>query len=93
MRFDESTVNKLKEFRTSLRILILKYSDVESEEYEFLRHLHTILDGGILLSKKKCVEFSISSGELEKFKVNVEAEGLSPDEVIEDLIHKYNKRG
>lgn len=93
MRFDESTVNKLKEIRTSLRILMLKYSDVESEEYEFLRRLEILLNGAISLSKKKNVEFLINGDEFEKFMRNVEVDGLSPNEVIEDLIHKYNKRG
>lgn len=93
MRFDESTVNKLKEIRTSLRILMLKYSDVESEEYEFLRRLEILLNGAISLSKKKNVEFLINGGELEKFMENAKANGLSPDEIVEDLICKYNKRG
>lgn len=93
MRFDEKTVYKLKDIRTSLRILMLKYSDVESEEYEFLRCLHILVDGAILLSKKDCVLFSIDSSELEKFMKNVKADGLSPDEIVEDLICKYNKRG
>lgn len=93
MRFDEKTVKQFKEIRTKLEILILKYSDVESGEYEFLRHLHTILDGGIQLSKKELAEFSISSSELEKFMENVKANGLSPDEIVEDLICEYNKRG
>lgn len=93
MRFDERTLNELKEIRIKLANLILKYSDVKSEEYDLLRRLHIILDGGISLSEKDCVLFSINSGELEKFKANAKADGLSPDEIVEDLICEYNKRG
>lgn len=93
MRFDEITVKQLEEIRINLATLMLKYSDVKSEEHDTLRRLHIIVDGAIELSKKDCVLFSINSGELEKFKANVEADGLSEDEVVEDLICKYNKRG
>ncbi len=93
MRFDEITVKQLKEIRINLATLMLKYSDVRSEEHDVLRRLHIIVDGAIELSEKDCVLFSINSGELEKFKANVEADGLLPDEVIEDLIYRYNKRG
>lgn len=93
MRFDEREINELKIIRSKLVILLLQHNDVGSEEHGFLRRLHILLDGAITLSKKECVEFSINSGELEKFKANVEADGLSEDEVVEDLICKYNKRG
>lgn len=93
MKFDDITVKQLKEIRINLATLMLKYSDVRSEENDVLRRLHIIVDGAISLSEKKNVEFLINGGELEKFKSKVEADGLSPDEVVEDLICKYNKRG
>lgn len=93
MRFDERTIKEFTNFGCELEILLSKYDDVESEEHIFLRRLHILLDGAIQLSKKELAEFSISSSELEKFMENAKADGLSPDEVVEDLIHKYNKRG
>lgn len=93
MRFDERDINELKVIRSKLRILLLRRNDAGSEEHGFLRRLHILVDGAISLSKKELVEFSINSGELKKFMEKVEADGLSEDEVVEDLICKYNKRG
>lgn len=93
MRFDERDINELKVIRSKLRILLLRRNDAGSEEHGFLRRLHILVDGAISLSKKELVEFSINSAELEKFMENAKANGLSPDEIVEDLICKYNKRG
>lgn len=93
MRFDERAIKEFTNFGCEVEILLSKYDDVESEEHIFLRRLHILLDGAIQLSEKECAQFSISSSELEKFLNNAKADGLLPDEIVEDLICKYNKRG
>ncbi|MFR9278536.1 MAG: hypothetical protein ACLVME_02505 [Ezakiella coagulans] len=93
MRFDEKAIKEFKNFESELEVMLFRYDDIESEEYKFLRRLDILLDEAISLSEKKHVGFLINGGELEKFMENAKANGLSPDEVVEDLICKYNKRG
>lgn len=93
MRFDEKAIKEFKNFESELEVILFRYDDIESEEYKFLRRLDILLDGAISLSEKKHVGFLINGGELEKFMENAKANGLSPEEIVEDLICEYNKRG
>lgn len=93
MRFDDNTILELKSISFKIAMLLQKYNDVKSEENDFLRYMRILIDGAILESRKEKVEVVISAKELLKLIEKTEAQGISRDEVIEDLIHEYNKRG
>lgn len=86
MRFDDRTILELKDMSNRLDGLLWKYSDVKSEENEFLRDMQLLIDGAILTSKQRKVEITIDIDDLINLK------GMSKDKIIEYFINKHNDR-